>query len=69
MNYYLKARGAQTQEQHKAEIEAAWTSYRSLTRAQKAASKLCRAHGLKAEIYDARGWLVLRVDAAGWRAP
>jgi hypothetical protein len=67
--YSIVATGAQTDEQHEAEVDVGAKRFRSLDRAQKAATKMCRQHDLKAQILDAAGWLVLRVDAKGYRAP
>lgn len=68
--YSIKFRGAQTSQANDAAMDGASTTFRSLDRAQKAASQTCRAYLISAEIYDAHGSLVLRVDSSGeWRAP
>lgn len=42
---------------------------RSLASTLKDAKRACKRYGTYAAIYDTQGWLVLRVDADGHRAP
>ena len=69
MSYSVKAQHGTTQAQHNAATDLAGIAFRSLTGATRRARKLCRDYDASAEIYDTAGWLVLRVDAGGHRAP
>ncbi len=70
MSYSIKIIGHRTVEGHDAESRITSRHPRTLNGALRYVVPHVRRYDVRAEIYDAQGWIVLRVDSNGeWGAP